>query len=285
MSTLFTAEVSSNHHQNLKRCLQLIDAARAIGADAVKFQLFRIAELFAPEILAAKKEIRDRQAWELPVSFLPELSAYCKNKKIQFSCTPFYLKAVDELKSYVDFYKIASYELMWGDLLVRCAQTGKPIVLSTGMATLEEVRRSVEILKKAGCHDLTLLHGISNYPVLPSDCNLSALETLRKEFGCPVGWSDHSRHPGIIYRAVLQWNASMIEFHIDLDGKGEEYKAGHCWLPDQMGPVIKNIRESELANGTGQKSPAPSELKEREWRAHPTDGLRPLIKTRQAFKK
>ncbi|OGW41347.1 MAG: hypothetical protein A2Y97_08295 [Nitrospirae bacterium RBG_13_39_12] len=108
----FVAEVSSNHNQNIKRCLSFIDTAADIGCSAIKFQLFRIEELFAPEILQKSPEHRKRKQWELPVSFLPEISACCCEKNIKFACTPFYLKAVDELFPYVDFYKIASYELL-----------------------------------------------------------------------------------------------------------------------------------------------------------------------------
>ena len=102
----FISEVSSNHHRDLERCLEFVRASKAIGCDSVKFQLFKIEELFAPEILAKNAMIRERKNWELPVSFLPEISKECKKQEIQFSCTPFYLKAVEELYPFVDFYKL-----------------------------------------------------------------------------------------------------------------------------------------------------------------------------------
>ena len=135
----FIAEVSSNHSQNINRAIEFINIASEIGCDAVKFQLFKIDKLFAPEILAKSKEHRNRKQWELPIDFLPILSKKCKEKKILFSCTPFYLEAVKELEPYVDFYKIASYELIWDDLLIACAQKKKPVIISTGMATLNEI--------------------------------------------------------------------------------------------------------------------------------------------------
>ncbi|MDD1690312.1 MAG: N-acetylneuraminate synthase family protein [Methanoregula sp.] len=284
MKPHFIAEVSSNHNQNLERCFRFIETAADIGCESVKFQLFKIDELFAPEIIRKREDIRKRKQWELPVSFLPYLADKCRKHDILFSCTPFYLEAVHELEPFVEFYKIASYELLWKDLLVSCAKTGKPVVLSTGMATLDEVRDAVTVLKKAGCKDLTLLHCASVYPTPPGQCNLAAMETLRKVFGGSVGWSDHTVSPPVIYRAVHHWGATMIEFHLDLDGKGEEYSTGHCWLPEEMKNVITTIHTGISSDGTGEKKPDANEMVERDWRADPSDGLRPVMKIRESFR-
>jgi sialic acid synthase SpsE len=280
----FVAEVSSNHSRDLDRALAFVDRAADIGCDAVKFQLFKIAELFSPEALAFNTSLRAREAWELPVDFLPPLAKRCAERKIEFSCTPFYLEAVAELEPFVAFYKVASYEMMWDDLLIRCARTGKPLVVSTGMATMEEIGHAVDVTRKAGCNDLTLLHCVSGYPTPVDECNLAAIETLRTRFGCAVGWSDHSVRPGVISRAVNRWGASFIEFHLDLDGQGDEFKTGHCWMPDPMASVIADVRIGLRADGTGEKVPAPSELSDREWRADPVDGLRPLRSKRVQLK-
>jgi len=280
-SPSFVAEVSSNHHRDLERCLEFIRTAAGIGCDAVKFQLFRVRELFAPEALRNDPKLLAREAWELPVEFLPDLARGCHEAGILFSCTPFYLEAVGELLPFVDFYKIASYELMWDDLLKACAGTGKPVVLSTGMATLPEIEHACSVLRGAGCQDLTLLHCVSTYPAKPEDCNLAAIATLQDACRCPVGWSDHSVEPGVIARAVHRWGASMIEFHLDLEGQGAEFGAGHCWLPDAMREVIRSVRAGLRAEGDGEVRPAASELEEREWRADPSDGLRPTRLTRK----
>lgn len=285
MPVSFVAEVSSNHHRDLTRCFRFIDEAARIGCSAVKFQLFKINELFAQEILQKSVKHREREQWELPVEFLPELAQYSHAQRLGFSCTPFYLKAVEELYPYVDFYKIASYELMWTDLLTACAQTGKPVVLSTGMAIAEEVLQAVETLRNAGCQKLELLHCVSGYPTPVADCNLKIIETLREAYGCPVGWSDHSVNPGVIYRAIHRWNASMVEFHLDLDGEGEEFATGHCWLPEQMKAVIANVNSGLAADGGGEKKPALSEMADRDWRADPVDGLRPLRHVRTMYEK
>ena len=280
---IFIAEASSNHGCELSRALAFVDAAADAGCDAVKFQLFKIARMFAPEILSRSAKHRARRAWELTVAHLAPLAEHCSKRQIAFSCTPFYAEAVEELRSYVAFYKIASYELLVDDLLAACAATGKPIVLSTGMATMEEIRQAVATLYRAGASDVTLLHCISAYPALAREANLSAIAVIREETGCKVGWSDHTRRPAVIERAVHRWGASTVEFHLDLDGQGAEYAAGHCWLPDEIAPVVARIREAFTADGSGFKEPQPGELADRDWRADPHDGMRPLRAIRAAW--
>lgn len=277
---MFISEVSSNHHQDLERCLEFVDCSARVGCSSVKFQLFKIDELFTAEVLAARPGHRERRKWELPVSFLKPLSDRSHELGIEFSCTPFYLQAVEEMEPFVDFYKIASYELLWSDLLAECARTKKPVILSTGMATMAEIAVAVDVLRSEGCTDLTLLHCTSSYPTPPAECNLAAIKTMRDTFGCKVGWSDHTVNPGVIARAIHHWGATAVEFHLDLDGKGGEYAAGHCWLPGQIEAVITQVKQAFLADGDGVKKPAQIELVERDWRADPSDGLRPTMKLR-----
>lgn len=279
----FIAEASSNHGRDLERALAFVDAAADAGCDAVKFQLFKIDRMFAPEILARSEKHRARRQWELPLAHLAPLAQRCAARAIQFSCTPFYLEAVAELAPHVDFYKIASYELLVTPLLEACAWTGKPVVLSTGMATMEEIAAAAETLKRAGATDITLLHCVSAYPTPVEEANLAAIAAIRATTGCPTGWSDHTRKASVIERAVHRWDAAAVEFHLDLDGEGAEYAAGHCWLPHEIAPVIARIRESLTADGTGIKSSQPSETADRDWRADPRDGMRPLSHVRQAW--
>lgn len=280
---VFIAEASSNHGRDLSRALAFVDAAADTGCDAVKFQLFKIDRMFAPEILNRSARHRARREWELPLSHLAPLAEHCSKRRIAFSCTPFYLEAVEQLRPHVAFYKIASYELLVRDLLAACAGTGKPVALSTGMATMAEILDSVATLKAAGATDITLLHCISAYPAPAREANLSAIAAIRDATGCKVGWSDHTRHPAVIERAVHRWGASAVEFHLDLDGKGAEYRTGHCWLPEEIAPVIARIREAFEADGTGFKEPQPAELADRDWRADPQDGMRPLSHIRRVW--
>ena len=282
----FIAEVSSNHNGDLDRCLRFVEEAKNCGCSGVKFQLFKIDQLFAPEILRYSKEHRKRKEWELPVEFLPEISKKCREMDIKFICTPFYLDGVSELEPFVDAYKIASYELLWYELFKKCALTGKPVIMSTGMATLDEIDASVNVLVDNGCKDITILQCTSSYPTPPNQCNLSAIETMSNAIKVPkgaslrFGWSDHSVNEGVILRAIHKWNAEMVEFHFDLDEKGEEYKFGHCWLPDRIKNLIKIVKDGFSADGDGVKAPQENELDERNWRADPEDGLRPIKQTR-----
>jgi len=278
----FIAEVSSNHSKDLERAIAFVDSAAESGCSAVKFQLFKIEKLFSPEILKKSKLHRDRKQWELPKEFLPSISQRCKENNIQFSCTPFYLDAVDELEPYVDFYKIASYELLWDELLKRCALTKKPVIISTGMANLDEIKHAVDILRSNYCEPI-LLHCTSAYPTPYQDANLSAIETIREATGCDVGWSDHTVNPGVIFRAIHKWGVKVIEFHLDLEGDGEEFSAGHCWLPDQIKQVIVQVSNGVNADGNGIKQPVPSEISDRLWRTDPSDGLRPFKSIRKSF--
>src|SRR6218665_2478414 len=214
---VFIAEASSNHGRDLDRARAFVDASADAGCDAVKFQLFKIDRMFAPEILRQSPKHRARAEWELPLEHLAPLAAHCAARNIQFSCTPFYLDAVAELAPFVDFYKVASYELLVTDLLQACAARGKPVVLSTGMATMPEIAAAAGTLISAGCADITLLHCVSAYPTPASEANLSAIAQIRDMTGLKTGWSDHTRRPAVIERAVHRWDAAAGEFHLDLD--------------------------------------------------------------------
>lgn len=283
---IFVAEVASNHARDLDRALAFVDTAAEIGCDVVKFQLFRVRELFAAEVLAGSATHRAREAWELPEAFVPILAERARARGLGFSCTPFHLDAVDLLAPCVDFLKIASYELLWEDLLRACARSGLPVVLSTGMATLAEVEHAARVLAANGCRDLGLLHCVSLYPTPPSAANLGALGTLRAlapalpGVRLRIGWSDHSADPAVVLRAVHRHGAEIVELHLDLDGAGAEFEPGHCWLPERAAETIRLVRTGLAADGDGTKEPDAGEADERAWRADPADGLRPLRTTR-----
>lgn len=281
----FIAEAASNHNGDLDRCLAFVDTAAAIGCQGVKFQLFRVSELFAPEILSQSDKHRQRQNWELPENFLPKIAARCREKNILFFCTPFSLAAVDAILPHVDAIKISSYELLWHDLLRKCAAEQKKLILSTGMATFEEIEKAVAACRDQRSIDLTLLHCVSSYPAVIEQCNLAVIETLRNRLNIPVGWSDHSRSEAVIARAVHRWEAVMVEFHLDLDGKGVEAAMGHCWLPHEAQRMIMHVRDGIRADGGPDKKISAAEEAERAWRADPGDGLRPFSSLRRTFTK
>jgi sialic acid synthase SpsE len=277
----FVAEVSSNHNGDLQRALKFVEVSASCGFSAVKFQLFEVDKLFSPEALSAFPKLSQRQKWQLPSEFIPPLAERAHLLGLQFSCTPFDLESADFLAPYVDFYKIASYELLWHDLIEVCSKKGVPLVLSTGMANLEEIDAAVGLVRERYPEtELTLLHAVSSYPAPVQECNLAAISSLRDRFRTNVGWSDHTVSPSVILNSVLRHQASMVEMHIDLDGKGFEFESQHCWLPDSAKSVIESVRMALSADGNGLKAPTPAEIPDRNWRADPKDGLRPLMEIR-----
>lgn len=281
LSPRFVAEVSSNHNGDLQRALEFVEVSAVCGFSAVKFQLFEIDKLFSPEALSAVPSLSQRKKWQLPREFIPALSERARLLGLQFSCTPFDLESAEFLAPYVDFYKIASYELLWHDLIEACSKKGLPLVLSSGMANSVEIDSAVGLVReKYPDIDLTLLHAVSSYPAPVQECNLAAISSLRTRLGIKVGWSDHTVSPMVILNAVLRHQASMIEMHIDLDGKGFEFESQHCWLPDSAKSIIENVYVALSAEGDGIKAPTPAEIPDRQWRADPHDGLRPLMRVR-----
>ena len=278
----FISEISSNHSCDLDRINDFIRVSSEIGCYAVKFQLFKIDELFSKEILQKSEQHRLRKNWELPIEFIPKIKEMCILNNIKFCCTPFYIDAVSILNDYVDFFKISSYEILWKDLLLACSKTNKKVIISTGMASLQEIKEAIKVMNEHKS-DFELLHCISSYPTPPNEANLSAISVLKNEFKCNVGLSDHSVNPEIIRRAIYKWEAKTIEFHLDLDGKGEEFKSGHCWLPNKIKKLIKEVNNSEIFDGFFKKVPMKSEENDRDWRADPSDGLRPLKKIRNSY--
>jgi sialic acid synthase SpsE len=292
--TRFIAEIGSNHNGERARCLELVDAAAAAGCDAVKLQVFHVDDLFAAEALARHPHLAARRAWELPLEFLPALRERCAERGIELGATPFGLWAVDALAAHVDFLKVASYELLWHELIDACAQSGRPLILSTGMATLDEVAAAMQTARASGAEP-RLLHCVSGYPTPAAQCNLAAIATLRARFDVPVGWSDHTGSTRVVRRAIQRWSAADVELHIDLDGAGNE--AGeHNWTPARLRALIGSLaatggagdedkeegdgspgpENAAALDGDGVKRPMPVELADVAWRADPEDGLRPL---------
>jgi sialic acid synthase SpsE len=279
----FIAEVSSNHNSNLKRCLKFIDTAKDIGCDAVKFQLFKIDQLFHSSILKKRRDIKNRKKWELPISFIKKISQHCKKRKILFGCTPFYLEGVDLLDKYVDFFKIASYELLWDELFIKCIKKKKHIIFSTGMATGAEIKKKLKLFKKFNFKNYSILHCVSSYPAPINSVNLNSINYLKKltKNKINIGWSDHTNEDAIIYNAIFAYDAKIIEFHLDIDKKGKEFHFNHCWLPHRIKKIIKISRQKKEISGKNYKIISNTEKIERDWRADRSDGLRPLKKLRK----
>ena len=262
------AEAGVNHNGDVDRALALIDAAYDAGADAVKFQTFRSELLVTESADGAEYQKRNlgkettqfemlRQLELAPADF-KRLAEHARLRGITFLSTPFDVESADFLESLdLPLYKIGSGELTHHALLRHVAQKGCPVILSTGMASLDEVREAVEVIRAEGA-PLILLHCVSNYPAAPHDLNLRAIRTLAESFGVPVGFSDHTQGISMASLAVAA-GACVVEKHFTLSRElpGPDHRAS--LEPDELREMVAAIRETEMILGNGEKVPAASE--------------------------
>jgi pseudaminic acid synthase len=266
------AEAGSNHNQDFDTAKRLIDAAKGAGADAVKFQTYTADGLYSrktPSMTYLKNGglLNDRETvWELirriemPWDWHKPLAMYARDAGIDFLSTPFEEKAVELLEEVnVPAYKIASYEVNHLPLIERCAETGKPLIISTGMASMGDVERALDTANARGCAEIALLHCAINYPPRMEDLNLRAIETLRQAFGVPVGWSDHTMgHTADTVAVAL--GASIIEKHFTLSRDQDGPDHPFALEPFELLAMISSIREAELALGSPVKRVTEAEL-------------------------
>lgn len=253
------AEAGSNHNGNLQKALGLIDIAAEAGADAVKFQTFRAEKLYlknagVSRYLKLKKSIYDIiKEMEMPLDWIPQLADYCKKKGILFLSTPTDEDCVDLLEPYVPAYKVASYEMTATPLVEYMAKKKKPMIVSTGTASLEEVRETVEVIKRAGNQNVILLQCTASYPAPLEAINLKAILTMKKEFGIPVGLSDHSREFDVAPMAAVALGANVIEKHFTFSNTlpGPDHR--FAVEPKELKEMVIKIRNVEKALGTGIK--------------------------------
>lgn len=266
---LIIAEAGVNHNGDFVLAKNLIDAAHEAGADAVKFQAFRAEEvatglankaLYQKETTGADESQLDMlKRLELTGNEFAELAEYSRGKGLMFLATPFDRQSVDLLdKLAVPAFKIASGELTNFPLLRHIARKKKPVILSTGMATLDEIGESLKIIRNEGQEEIILLHCVSCYPAQIADMNLTAMQTLKLTFGLPVGLSDHTI--GVtIPAAAAALGACVIEKHFTLDKNlsGPDHRAS--LEPDELRQMVQSIRDVEKALGNGVVKPTPEE--------------------------
>lgn len=258
------AEIGANHNRSLSLAKELIDAAVGAKADAVKFQIYSAETLYSrrtPRHSGYGKDLFDLiKEIETPRTWLPELADYCAKREILFFATPFDNDAVDELDEVSSFFKIASFELVDLPLLRHCASKGKPMIISTGLATMEEIEDAYLACRDAGNEQLAFLQCASMYPAPASIMNLRAMETIRRAFGTPTGLSDHT-HGIHISVAAAALGASVIEKHFTLDRTMEGPDHPFAIEPDELAELVRQVREVESALGDGRKlGPAPEEM-------------------------
>lgn len=265
------AEAGVNHNGQLDLAFHLIDAAIAAGADAVKFQTFKAETLVSRQAPKAGYQLLTTDKNQSQYDMLKHLElspkdhqklfTYCQQKKIYFLSSPFDLSAIDFLNHLgLDIFKIPSGEITHLPYLEKIGQLNKQVFLSTGMATLDEVKTAVHILMSAGTprEKITVLHCNTQYPTPYQDVNLKALITMKNSLQVATGYSDHT--PGIeIPIAAVALGAEVIEKHFTLDRNmtGPDHQASI--EPTEFKQMVQAIRHIETALGTGLKIPSPSE--------------------------
>lgn len=268
-SCFIIAEAGVNHNGDLNLAKKLIDKAKEAGVDAVKFQTFKAENIVTPKAEQAKyqtKNIGKKESQyamlkrlELPYSAFRNLKKYCDKKEIIFLSTPHSSKEdIDLISELCPAIKVGSGDLTNLPTLEYMAKKQLPIILSTGMATLEEVREAVKAILPIN-KKLILLHCTTNYPAQLKEVNLRAMRTIEKEFNLPVGYSDHTQ--GIeVSLAAATLGACVIEKHFTLDRKlpGPDHKAS--LEPKELKEMVEGIRNIQEALGDGIKKPNPSEL-------------------------
>lgn len=271
MSVLIIAEAGVNHNGNLDLALKMVDEAKRAGADIVKFQTAipeKVISKYADKAEYQKKTTGNEESQlemckriHLKLSDYDIIKKYCEEAGIEFLSTPFDLESIDYLEKLgMRLWKIPSGEITNLPYLIKIAKTGKPVIMSTGMAELNEVEEAVNVLKENGAGEITLLHCTTEYPAPFESVNLRAMNTLREKFGTEAGYSDHTVGFEVAVAAAVL-GASVVEKHFTLNHnmEGPDHKAS--LEPEEFEVMVNNIRLIEKAMGDGVKQPAEAEKK------------------------
>jgi N-acetylneuraminate synthase len=262
--TFVVAEIGINHNGSLETAKQLIDAAVAAGCDAVKFQKRSIEVVYSAEELARPRESPFgvtngdlKRGLEFGADQYAEIDRYCAGKNIMWFASCWDEASVDLIEQFKPpCYKIASASLTDDNLLRHHRKTGRPLIISTGMSTLEQVDHSVEVL---GRRDLILLHTTSTYPSEVTELNLRAISRMSERYGIPIGYSGHEVGLYTTLAAVVL-GACMVERHITLDRAMWGSDQAASVEPQGFARLVKDIRAVATAMGDGVKKVYPSEV-------------------------
>lgn len=262
------AEIGLNHSGHLDRALAMVDSAAEAGASAVKLQTIEASALVAPAC-PAPAHVTATSLSEFFASFELDEAAHravatrAREKGLAFMSTPFSLESVDLLTRVgVDAFKIASGDLTWDGLITKVARTGRPMVMSTGMATLDEVAHALATARLAGASEIALLHCVSAYPNPRGAENLRAIETLAATFGTPIGLSDHGADTFAVPIAVAL-GASVYERHFMLEGDTDAIDGPVSSTADGFAALLAAAARASLALGSGEKRCEPAEAPNR----------------------
>jgi N-acetylneuraminate synthase len=259
------AEAGSNHNGSFEQALRLIDAAADARADAVKFQQFKAAKLYpksagASDYLNTPRSIYDIiHDMETPDDWVSGLAGHCRRRGLAFLSSPFDEESADLLEPWVPAFKVASYEMTHAPLLRHIARKGKPMIVSTGAAVLDEVLHSVEIIRGEGNDQIVLLQCTAKYPTPLNAVNARALVVLREATGFPTGLSDHSRDPIVAPLVAVALGACLIEKHFTLSNRLPGPDHEFAVEPHELRALVQRVREAEQALGHGRKETLPEE--------------------------
>lgn len=269
--TKIIAEIGVNHNGQIDLAKRMVDEIARCGADTAKFQTAQPEKLvsrFAGKADYQKKTTdQDESQLEmirkimLPLDAFEEMKRYCEKTGVEFLSTPFDLDSIDYLDSIgMRLWKIPSGEVTNLPYLIKIARTGYPIIMSTGMCDMQEIRDAVSVLDKYGAGDLTILHCTTEYPAPIDEVNLMAMESLRNEFHTPVGYSDHTEGIDVSIAAAAM-GACVIEKHFTLDRSMEGPDQKASTEPGPFRQMVRSIRIIERARGEGGKTVSASERK------------------------
>lgn len=276
MHTTIIAEAGVNHNGSIDLAKKLIDSAAEAGADYIKFQTFKAEKIVGKHASKAEYQQNESDGDSTQFAMLKklelnqenhlELIAHCNLRGIKFLSTAFDSESIELLSNLnIKLFKIPSGEITNKPFLQQIASKGKPVILSTGLSNLEEVRQALNVLLNGGLkkEDITLLHCTTAYPTPMEDVNLKAMQTLWTEFNIRIGYSDHTQGIEIPIAAVAL-GATVIEKHITLDRNlpGPDHKASIEM--DELKQMVRSIRNVEKALGSGIKEPVKSELRNAE---------------------
>lgn len=270
------AEAGSNwkcgsYEDDLNQAKKLIKIAANVGADAVKFQTYRSETTYVSNPGGSKtlpySENIDTifEKHTMPYEMISELAKFCKEENILFMSTPFSIQDAKAIDPYTEIHKVASFEINHVKLLEFLATTKKPIIISTGSSTYEEIDFCVNFLKENGCNEIILLQCTSKYPCSIESLNLSVIPKMKSKYNLPIGFSDHSIDPIIAPLVSIGLGATVIEKHFTIDKNLPGPDHSFALTPDELKLMINSIRNTELAYGTGKKEILEEELKTRKF--------------------
>lgn len=269
---LIIAEAGVNHNGSLEMAKKMVDTAKACGVDIVKFQTAKLDSLVSKSAHMADYQKKNTGVEESQKDMLKkllldfdefdELASYCNAVGIRFLSTPFDIESVKFLNDFQDIWKVPSGEITNYPYLVEIGKTKKKVILSTGMADMDEIRAAINVLKEHGTEDITILHCTTEYPAPIRDVNLNVMNSMREAFGFSVGYSDHTQGIEVALAAVAL-GATVIEKHFTLDRNlpGPDHKAS--LEPDELMAMVNSIRKVELSLGSSEKRPSEVEMKNR----------------------